>query len=229
MPHGAAGAARGGDRAARDRREDTSAARSLSRRAVLAAGGAALLASASAAPTLAAAPKPAPAGDDAGFLAFLAAAEKVSADLYHRALALGGAFDAGERRRLSLVAAGKREAIRRVTGPLGADAPQAGDFGTAFPAAATRTRAGVLALAEKLERLTCGVELNGVADAADPATRLLLGRLLAADSQALSTVRVLAGKPAATGLLAPVDLEAAGDALDAYLTAPTAPAQEDTP
>src|SRR6476620_6455255 len=187
------------------------------------AGAAALAAPLAPVAARAAVPKPAPQSDGAGFLAFLAPAEAVVADLYHGARRLTGRFDATERRRLTRLEVAKREAILRVTGPLGDDAPQAGDFAASFPAGDVATRPRLLALAEKLERLICGVELNGVGYAADPATRILLGRLLVADTQALSTVRAIAGKPAMTGLLAPVDVEAAGAILDGYLTSPTAP------
>lgn len=171
----------------------------------------------------AAVPRPAPQADDAGFLAFLAPAEAVAADLYARARR-HRSFDVGERRRLRLLEQGKREAIRRVTGPLGDDAPVQGDFEAAFRPADLSGRDRILVLAERLERLICGVELNGVGYAVDAATRLLLGRLLVADTQAWSTVRTLARRPASTGLLAPVDLAAAGAELDRYLSVPTAPA-----
>jgi hypothetical protein len=64
-----------------------------------------------------------------------------------------------------------------------------------------------------------GVYVSGVAFTADPASRLLLGRLLAADARHLATLRDLAGLPGGGGLPDPIDLEAAGAQLDAFLQA----------
>ncbi|HVW19369.1 MAG TPA: hypothetical protein VHB30_14070 [Solirubrobacteraceae bacterium] len=198
----------------------------LTRRHLLGAAGATALAAApalaGASPALAALPTPRPTADDKGFLTFLATGSKVLRDLYLRAGGTAG-MSAADRRALTALAEARRVAILKSTGPLGGDAPQPGDFDSVFAASDLADRASVLALAEKLERLLCGVEVNGAAYAADSATRLLIARLLSSDAEALAVVRGLAGKTGTTGLLGPVDVDAAGDVLDAYLSSPTAP------
>ena len=81
------------------------------------------------------------------------------------------------------MASAKRAHILRLDAALGADAPLTEDFVTVLPndAVARRRR---LALGLQLETLLVRVYLNGVGYAADAATRLLLGRLLAFDAQA---------------------------------------------
>ncbi|HZO36952.1 MAG TPA: hypothetical protein VFB41_08760 [Solirubrobacteraceae bacterium] len=196
----------------------------MTRRGLARAGGAGLLAVGGwSSLASAAVPKATPRPDDDGFLLLLVAAAKVLSDLY------GGAspvlFSAGERRRLAGLERTKRTAIRYATAALASDAPQPGDLASSLPAVDIRDRARYLGLAERLERLTCGVGVAAVPATEDPNTRLLLARLLAADAQALAAVRTLAGLPANTGLLTPVALDDAGTVLDRYLVAPTAPSE----
>ncbi|MDP2709758.1 MAG: ferritin-like domain-containing protein [Solirubrobacteraceae bacterium] len=166
-------------------------------------------------------PAPAPQEDDIAFLSFAAVAERASRDVYRAALRQRGAgLSARERRHLSRVASAKRAHIQRLDRALGEEAPGADDFVTVLPDGAVTTRARALALAERLETLLVRVYLNGVGYAADPATRLLLGRLLAYDAQAVTWLRVAAGKASPAGLQTPIDLEAAGEALEGFLSTP---------
>lgn len=169
----------------------------------------------------AAAPTPTPADDDLSFLSFATVAERASRDLYRAAhKQKGTGLSARERRHIDLVAATKRGHIQRIDAALGADAPASGDFVTVLPKGAVDTRARILSLAERLETLLVRVYLNGVGYAEDPATRLLLGRLLAYDAQSLAWLRVTAGKATPAGLPGPIDLEPAAAQLDAFLSTP---------
>src|SRR3954469_2895328 len=84
---------------------------------VAAATGAGVLA----APAAAALPVPTPQGDDVGYLSFGAVAELTSLAWYRRAPSVRG-FSRGERRRLALAAAAKRDHVTRINAALGADA-----------------------------------------------------------------------------------------------------------
>ena len=173
-------------------------------------------------PASAALPRPAPKGDDVGFLSFGAVAELTSRAWYGRALTTKG-FSAGERRRLQQTRAAKGDHIARLNTALAADAIQPGDFESNFPNGAFDTKARALALGENIESLLVSVYLNGAAFAGDSATRLLLGRLLSYDAQQLAWMRVLQGAPAATGLPVPLSLEQAGATLDRVITTPNFP------
>jgi hypothetical protein len=169
----------------------------------------------------AAAPAPAPADDDLAFLSFATMAERASRDVYRAAhRRRGTGLSARERRHIELVASTKRAHIKRLDAVLGADAPAAGDFVTVLPKGAVDTRARILGLGARLETLLVRVYLTGVAYAEDSATRLLLGRLLAYDSQALAWLRVAAGTATPAGLPGPIDLEPAAAQLDAFLSTP---------
>ncbi|MCW3046979.1 MAG: hypothetical protein JWO74_1263 [Solirubrobacterales bacterium] len=167
----------------------------------------------------AALPVPAPQGDDAGFLQFGVLAERAALAFYRRAQKMPGAWTATERGRLSAAAARKVLHVQRLTAALGADAPAASDYAVGLPKSAFATRPGALKLGRRLEALLTGVYVGGVAYAADPATRLLLGRLLASDAQHLALLRQMAGLRPGAGLPDPLDLEAAGAQLDTFLKA----------
>jgi hypothetical protein len=172
----------------------------------------------------AALPAPAPAGDDEAYFSFATVAERASRDFYRAAYARRGAgFTALERRHLQTVATAKRTHIMRLDAVLGADAPLSGDFVTVLPKAALTTRPRILALASKLETLLVRVYLSGVGAVSDPASRLLLGRLLTYDAQALTWLQVAAGHPSPSGLEGPIDLEQAAAQLDKYLSTPDSP------
>lgn len=166
-------------------------------------------------------PAPAPQDDDIAFLSFATVAERASRDFYRAAVRQKGAgLSLRERRHLTRVASAKRAHIVRLDAALGADAPLTEDFVTVLPAGAVTTRARILALGEQLETLLVRVYVNGVGFTTDAATRLLLGRLLAYDAQALTWLRVAAGKASPAGLPTPIDLEPAGEALDGFLSTP---------
>jgi hypothetical protein len=164
-------------------------------------------------------PKPAPVGDDAGFLQFGALAERVSQAYYRRAPQLRGIWSGTERAALQAAARQKSAHVRQLIAALGADAPAGDDYSVQLPGNAFRTRAGTLSLGMRLERLLVGVHLSGTTFTADSASRLLLARLLANDAQHLAALRALDGRPMAGGLPEPVDLAAAGDLLDQLLKA----------
>jgi hypothetical protein len=192
----------------------------------LGAGGLVAVATAGAlaAPAAAQIPAPTPQEDDIAFLSFAALAERTSRDFYRAAVkqkATG--LTAVERRHLDRVASAKRAHILRLDAALGADAPATGDFVTVLPRNAVKTKARIIALGEQLETLLVRVYLNGVGFAVDPATRLLLGRLLAYDAQQITWLRGAAGHASPAGLFSPMDLEPAADQLDAFLSTPDFP------
>lgn len=169
-------------------------------------------------------PVPTPQEDDVAFLSFATVAERTSRDFYRAAhRQKGTGLSARERRHVDLVASAKRAHIQRIDAALGADAPATGDFVTVLPEGAVDTRARILALAEQLETLLVRVYLNGVGFAADPATRLFLGRLMGYDAQALSWIHARQGQTSPIGLQSPVDLEVAAEALDGFLSTPDFP------
>jgi hypothetical protein len=170
----------------------------------------------------AALPAPAPKGDDVGYLSFGAVAEQTSRAWYRRALTVKG-FTAGERRRLTAGAKAKGEHLQRINAVLGPDAILPGDFDASFPETAFASPARAVALGAEIEDLLVSVYLTGAAFAADSATRLLLGRLLAFDAQQLAWIRGMSGGLPATGLAVPQTIEQAGAALDRLVTTPNFP------
>jgi hypothetical protein len=169
-------------------------------------------------------PTPTPQDDDVAFLSFATVAEAASRDFYRAAFKKAATgLSAAQRRHINKVASAKRAHLVRIDATLGADAPTAGDFVTVLPKGAVDTKARILALGEQLETLLVRVYLNGVGFAADPATRLFLGRLLAYDAEQLAWLRAAAGHASPAGLLSPIDLEPAADALDAFLSTPDFP------
>jgi ribosomal protein S12 methylthiotransferase accessory factor YcaO len=169
-------------------------------------------------------PAPTPQNDDVSYLSFATVAERASRDLHRAAFKQAGTgLSPFQRRHVNRVASGKRAHILRLDGALGADAPLTADFVTILPKGAVASKARIAALGEQLETLLVRVYLNGVGFAADPATRLLLGRLMGYDYQQLAWLRRLAKKDSPAGLLSPIDLEAAADELDAFLSTPDFP------
>jgi ribosomal protein S12 methylthiotransferase accessory factor YcaO len=169
-------------------------------------------------------PAPAPKDDDVAFLSFATLAESTSRDFYRAAFRQAGTgLSSAQRRHVDRVASAKRGHIVRLKAALGGDAPQSSDFVTVLPKGAVRTAARIVALGEQLETLLVRVYLNGVGFAEDPATRLFLGRLLAYDAEQLAWLRGAAGHASPAGLLSPIDLEPASDALDAFLSTPDFP------
>jgi hypothetical protein len=199
----------------------------LSRKGFLALGAAGVASAAAdafgSAAAVAAPQPPAPQGDDLGFLAFGAVAEGASRAFYHRALATPDLFDASERRRLTQAGKAKREHVIRLAAAMGPDAVGSGDFETDLPKSSFATRAKALELGERLEELLVGVYLNGAGYAADPGTRLLIGRLLTSDAQLLGSLRAMSGKAIGAGLPSPMTTDDAGAALDKLITVPGSP------
>ena len=167
-------------------------------------------------------PAATPVGDDVGFVQYGAIAERLGVAADTQALRTPG-FTAAQRRELAAARAAKLRAAHRLDAVLGADAPQPGDFTIVLPAAQTRTRADVLALATRLERLLCGVYTSATAYAQDPGTRMLLARLLASDAADLAQLHRLAGLRPSAGLIEPIDVDTAGPAIDPYLKTPGSP------
>lgn len=183
-----------------------------------ATAAAGLVATAAAPQARAALPLAKPAGDDLGFLAFGAVAEGVLAAFFDAALAISGAWSPAERRVLTEARASHRANVDRLNAALGPDdgvAPD--DFARQVTVG---SRAGALKVGRELESLVGGAYLGGLAASTDYGTRLLLGRLLALCAGHNAILTRWAGKPA-TGLPSPVDLDAAGLRLDAYLKEPT--------
>jgi hypothetical protein len=164
---------------------------------------------------------PAPQDDDIAFLSFATVAERTCRDFYRAAhQQKGTGLSASERRHIDRIASAKRSHVLRLNTALGADAPLSGDFETVLPKGAVDTRTRILTLAEQLETLLVGVYLNGVGYAEDAGTRLVLGRLLTYDAQQIAWLRGAAGTFTPAGLPGPIDLEAAADRLDAFLSTP---------
>jgi hypothetical protein len=175
-------------------------------------------------PAASAQPPLAPKDDDVAFLSFATVAERTSRDFYRAAYKQAGTgLTAAQRRHINRVASAKRAHITRLNAALGGDAPQSSDFVTVLPKGAVKTAARIAALGEQLETLLVRVYLNGVGFAQDPATRLFLGRLLAYDAEMLAWLRGVSGHSSPAGLLSPIDLEPAANALDAFLSTPDFP------
>lgn len=191
----------------------------------LGAGGVVAVAAAGLVPTAqGAVPAPTPKDDDFAFLSFAATAERASRDVYRAAYKQAGAgWSLAERSHLNRTASAKRAHIIRIDSALGADAPLPGDFVTVLAPDAVKTKAKALTLLRQLETLLVRVYLNGVGYAADPSTRLFLGRLLTYDGQALGWLSLKAGEAAPSGLSNPIELEAAATALDGFLSTPGFP------
>jgi hypothetical protein len=168
-------------------------------------------------------PPPAPQGDDLGFLAFGAVAERASLTFYRTALKTRGLFDAAERRTLDDARKTKRTNLSKINAVLGEDAVGSKDFAFDLPKSAFSTRAKAVELGASLEELLVGVYLDGAGYAADPGTRLLVSRMLTVDGQLLAALRMMAGGPATAGLPNPLGTEQAGAALDKLLTVPGSP------
>jgi hypothetical protein len=117
----------------------------------------------------------------------------------------------------------KRDHIILLDDAAAGDAPQAGDFATVLPARSLADRSRVLSLGRRLEELLVRVYISGSAFTENDATRLLLARLLAFDTQALGWMRSRAGVPAPIGLPLPINLDVAADTLDRYLSTPSLP------
>ena len=172
-----------------------------------------------AAPADAALPQPTPSGDDLGFVQLGAVGERVSLEYYRaarHALALPGL----ERKRMALARDEKAKQLAALNAALGEDALGADDFEIVLPEGALATRKGIALLGRELEGLLVGLYLNGVQNAADRSTRLLLGRLLAYDVQQLAWLRGLRGGVNHTEVPAPQSVERVGAQLDRFLVTP---------
>jgi hypothetical protein len=171
-----------------------------------------------AAPRVARALPPTPKGDDFGYVQFGVVAGIVCRDFYHRALAADGGWTAGERKRLKVARDAEKKHMLRLNGLLGEDRIQSDDYEVVFPKAAFASRAKILAQGRALEEMIVGVYIDGVTNSADPGTRELLGRLLAADSRHLAQLEELGdGTAVSSGLPPAVFLENASSELDSYL------------
>lgn len=169
----------------------------------------------------AAAPAPTPQEDDFSYLQLGVLAERIKTTLYDEALK--GHWTVDERQALLDL---KFSAMRHdgaITAAMGAEAPVDGDFEYVLPAGVLKTKAGVFALARRLERLTVSVYTAGAEGAQDKATRRLLASLLSQDAQHLSLISVTRGGRPVTELPGPVGPERAGAVIDPFLAVPSAP------
>lgn len=180
-----------------------------------------LLASSSLA-TAAAPPAPAPFEDDYNFLFLGVMSERVTLELYSSALAQDG-WTGAQRRTLRAVRQADYRQERQLTRALGAEAPGSGEFDVVIPPKSLRSKARVLGLARRLERLSVGIYTAGAQDALDPGTRLVLARSLGRDAQHLSEIAVLRGGSVITPLPSGVSSERAGATIDSFLRVPAAP------
>ena len=171
--------------------------------AILVLAGA--LASSSLGTAAAAPPAPSPFEDDYNFLFLGVMSERITLELYSSALAQDG-WTRAQRHVLRAVRQADYRQERQLTRALGAEAPGSGDFEIAIPQRSLRSKAAVLALARRLERLSVGVYTAG-----------------AQDAQHLSEIAVLRGESAITPLPSGISSERAGATIDSFLRVPTAP------
>jgi hypothetical protein len=186
----------------------------------LGAAGAAL---GSASPARAAFPTPTPVGDDVGFVQLGAVGERISLE-YYRTARHATVLAGPERRRVALARDTKARQFAALNAALGEDALTEDDFAIAFPAKDLSTHKRLVTLGRDLEAVLVALYLNGVHNAQDRSTRLLLGRLLAYDVQQLAWLRGLHGQPDMTEVPAPLSVELAGAQLDRFLSTPAGPA-----
>ena len=189
----------------------------LSRSQFLLLGATGALAAVTTPVAAAQAPAVTPQGDDLGYLQWGATAELVSVAFWNRALRERGLGERG-RRWIRAMRDGDAGHVRALRAVLGEETPTSDDFAVVLPRHAFASRARILSLGEEIEAHVTGVYLDGVSQALDPGTRLLLGRLLVNDVQHLDSLRALAdGSSVFAQLSDPVDLESAGTWLDAFL------------
>jgi rubrerythrin len=170
-----------------------------------------------AAPARAAGPAPTPQGDDIGFVQWGATAELVAVTFWNRAIE-ADRFGERIRRHLSAMREADRHHYGALSTALGEEAPTTEDFEVVLPKRAFASKAGIIELAEDIEESITRTYLAAVSEAVDPATRLLIGKLLVQDVSHLDAVRSLAGAPSAfAGQRGPLELEQAGRWLDRHL------------
>lgn len=190
-----------------------------------AAGALAAFAGGGAATAAAQGPAPAPEGDDIGYVQWGATAELLSVAYWRQAIASEHFTDRAKRR---LRAARDADAahLRRLNAVLGEDAPSDDDFEIELPASAFRSRERILAFGQEVEQRVTGVYLDAVNRVVNPETRLLLGRLLIADTQHIALLRTLANEVVLDGgLRSPIRVETAGEWIDRYLVSPSFPTE----
>lgn len=159
---------------------------------------------------------PSPQGEDIAFVQLGAVGELVAHDFYGAAAAsqqLGPREQAMFRR----LAKQKHTAWSKLNALLGEEATTAGVFEVTIPPRVLRSRGATIALAARFERLLSGLYLSGVESAADPPTRLLLGRRLAACTRNLTLLRALRGPKANLRPVKPLSVEYVGIQFDHYL------------
>lgn len=180
--------------------------------------GAALLAPVASAG--AALPSPAPQGDDVGFIQLGAVGERISLEV-HRELSRSKLLTRDERRRARTGRDATAKGLAQLNRALGDDdAIEPDTFTIGLPPRELRARGTLVRLGERIEAVLVGLYLNGVQNAEDPATRLLLGRLLALDVQEFAWLRSLRGATDYLQVPGPLSVERAGDALDRFLAIP---------
>lgn len=167
----------------------------------------------------AALPPATPVADDVGFVHLGAVGERISLELY-RAAGQASVLPRAERRRARLARVQKGKQYALLNAALGEDAIVDDDFEIVLPQDALATRKAIAVLGRELEGLLVALYLNGVQNAEDRSTRLLLGRLLAYDVQQLGWWRALRGSVDHTGVPAPRSVEHVGEQLDRFLTTP---------
>jgi hypothetical protein len=172
-----------------------------------------------AAPADAALPQPTPGGDDLGFVQLGAVGERISL-AYYRTARHAPVLPGPERRRMALAREQKAKQCTALDAALGEDALGDETFEVVLPQDEFATRKRIALLGRELEGLLVALYLNGVQNASDRSTRLLLGRLLAYDVQQLAWLRGLRGGVNHTEVPAPQSVERVGAQLDRFLVTP---------
>lgn len=168
-------------------------------------------------PARGAAPAPAPQGEDIGFVQWGATAELVAVIFWDRALA-ADRFGAETRSWFKAMRAADVQHLVDLSAILGDEAPTTDDFEVVFPRGTFGSRTGIVAAAADIEESITRTYLAAVTQTTDPATRLLLGKLLAQDVGHLDAIRSLDGRSSAfAGRRGPLGLEQAGQWLDRHL------------
>ena len=165
----------------------------------------------------AAGPAPAPVDDDLGFVQWAATAELVTVAYWDRALAERG-FGEQAQRWMTAMRERRRGPPREARAPCSATARRSDrDFKVVLPKRKLASRAATIAFGEELEEHMLRVLLGAVSQAARSRARgCCSAQILVNDTQHLDSLRQLAGEPSAfAGLRGPLELEPAGDWLDA--------------
>jgi rubrerythrin len=187
-----------------------------------AVGGGALLVSASGLSALAGTAQAAAAPPDAdlAYLRLLIAAELLAIDFQTHALASGKLHHDGAAALIKKMRTDENAHYTKLAAELtaaGQTPATSADIDFTYPKGSFRTRASIVKLAGRLERLTVGAYLGAVENVETPDLRLSIGQIAANEAQHEGALAALAGRPVIGKAFAPaMQMGAVSDALDGY-------------